>query len=88
MFYSVLALLVFEQYASSKHSGVISFFNKHFIKEGNFPNDPGSYLNKSFALRQRSDYREYIELSYDQVEPYLNKAQEFIDIVKMIINKK
>ncbi len=34
MFYSVLALLVFESYSSSKHSGVIGFFNKRFIREG------------------------------------------------------
>ena len=36
MFYSVLALLIFEPYSFSKHSGVISYFNKRFIKTGNF----------------------------------------------------
>ena len=28
MFYSVLALLIFEPYSSSKHSGVLSYFNR------------------------------------------------------------
>lgn len=32
MFYAVLALLVYEQYSSSKHSGVLSYFNRRFIK--------------------------------------------------------
>ena len=36
MFYAVLAILVYEQYTSSKHSGVLSYFNKHFIKKGIF----------------------------------------------------
>ena len=39
MFYAVLALLVYEPYSSSKHSGVISYFNKRFIKEGVFQKD-------------------------------------------------
>ena len=32
MFYAVLALLIYEPYASSKHSGVLAYFNKHFVK--------------------------------------------------------
>jgi hypothetical protein len=31
MFYAVLALLVFESFSSSKHSGVLAYFNKRFI---------------------------------------------------------
>jgi len=31
MFYSILALLIFEPYSSSKHSGVLSYFNRRFI---------------------------------------------------------
>lgn len=39
MFYAVLALLVYEPYSSSKHSGVLTYFNKRFIKEGIFAED-------------------------------------------------
>ena len=44
MFYAVLALLIFESYASSKHSGVLSYFNKRFIKGGLFPEELGQTL--------------------------------------------
>jgi len=37
MFYAVLALLVNEPYASSKHTGVLAYFNKNFIKSGLLP---------------------------------------------------
>ena len=60
MFYSVLALLVFEPYSSSKHSGVLSYFNLRFIKDGLFSEDLGRAVNKAFDLRQRGDYREQI----------------------------
>jgi hypothetical protein len=63
MFYSVLALIVFKPYSSSKHSGVLSYFNKRFIKEGVLPEELGRSINKAFELRQEGDYREYAELS-------------------------
>ena len=59
MFYSVLALLIYEPYSSSKHSGVLSYFNRHFIKKGIFEKELGRYINEAFELRQQEDYREY-----------------------------
>lgn len=78
MFYAVLALLVYEPYSSSKHSGIIGYFNKRFIKEDIFDKELGKILSKAFELRQRGDYREYIELTYEQVEPFIHKSREFI----------
>jgi uncharacterized protein (UPF0332 family) len=82
MFYSVLALLVFEPYSSSKHSGVLSYFNRRFIKNGLFSEDLGRAVNKAFDLRQRGDYREQIVLTHEQVAPFLDWANKFIDSVK------
>ena len=82
MFYSVLALLIFEPYSSSKHSGVLSYFNRRFIKDGLFPEDLGRAVNRAFDLRQRGDYREQAELTGEEVAPFLDWAQRFIDSVK------
>jgi len=82
MFYAVMALLVYEPYSSSKHSGVLSYFNRRFIKEGIFDRDLGLQLNKAFELRQRGDYREYVEMKAEQVEPYIEHAKTFLDAVK------
>ena len=85
MFYAVLALLVFEPFTSSKHSGVLAYFNKHFIKEAIFPMELGRSINQAFDLRQEGDYRECVELSYEQVEPFFVKAQEFVQKVKIFL---
>ena len=53
MFYAVLALLIYEPYASSKHSGLLAYFNKHFVKGGLFSESLGRTLNKAFELRHR-----------------------------------
>lgn len=88
MFYAVLALLIHEEYASSKHSGVIAYFNKNYIKSGLFPEDPGVFFNKAFELRQRGDYREYAELSREKIEPFLAKAAEFIGITRKLLQNR
>jgi uncharacterized protein (UPF0332 family) len=82
MFYSVLALLIFEPYSSSKHSGVLSYFNRRFIKDGILPEDLGRAVSKAFDLRQRGDYREQYEVTREEVSPFLDWAQRFIDSVK------
>ena len=82
MYYSVLALLIFESYSSSKHSGVLSYFNQRFIKGNLIPQDVGRTINRAFDLRQRGDYREYVTLSRKQAEPFLIESRRFIDTVR------
>jgi uncharacterized protein len=87
MFYSVLALLIFEPYASSKHTGVLAYFNKRFVKGGIFPETMGRSINKAFELRQRGDYREFYDLTRDQVELILVEATEFVVSIKTYLDK-
>lgn len=88
MFYSVLALLIYEPYSSSKHSGVLSYFNKHFIREKVFDKELGRNFNKAFELRQREDYREYTKLTIEQVYPLIDKAEMFVKAVKEYLIRK
>jgi len=81
MFYAILALLIFEPYSSSKHSGILGYFNRRFIKEGVFDREMGRWVNKAFELRQRVDYREYFQVTRNQAADLLAKAQEFVFIV-------
>lgn len=86
MFYAFLALLIFEPFSSSKHSGVLSYFNRVFIKGGVFPDELGRVLNKAFETRMRGDYREYFELSRSDVEMMLPKAREFVRLVRQRVD--
>ena len=87
MFYAVLALLIYEPYTSSKHSGVLAYFNKRFVKGGLFSESMGHSLNEAFELRQRGDYREYFEVTRDQVEPLLDKAAQFVVSVRTYLDE-
>lgn len=69
------------------NSGVLSFFKKQFIKEGVFPIEMGRWMNKAFELRQTGDYREYVQLTREQVEPYIGFAKSFVKKVEEFLEK-
>jgi len=82
MFYAILALLIFEKYSSSKHSGVLSYFNSRFVKTELIPRELGRAVNKAFDMRLRGDYREQVILTREQVAPFLDHAEKFIGAVR------
>lgn len=87
IFYSVLALLVDKQFVGSKHSGVISFFDKEFVNKGVFRKKFSKIFHKAFDMRGKSDYKEFVEYSYEKIEPLLLQAKEFVNEVKELIEK-
>jgi len=82
MFYAILALLIFEKFSSSKHSGVLAYFNSHFVKTGKISKELGRAVNKAFDMRMRGDYREQVILTHEQVAPFLKLADSFINAIK------
>ena len=82
MFYAILALLIFETYSSSKHSGVLSYFNSRFVKTELISRELGRAVNKAFDMRLRGDYREQVILTREQVAPFLDQAEKFIGAVR------
>ena len=79
MFYAVLALLAVRKRESSKHSGVISLFDKDYVKSGIFPKEFSKWLHHAFNLRQRSDYTAHYIPSAEEAENLLVQARSFID---------
>ncbi len=57
MFYAALALLQKISKAPSKHSGVISLFDKEFVMKGIFEKELSKDFHKAFELRQSTDYK-------------------------------
>jgi len=78
MFYCGLALLASKGLGASKHSGVLSLFNRHFVKTGDFPLEDGRHLREAFELRQGSDYREFVQITPAQVQETLANAEAFL----------
>jgi uncharacterized protein (UPF0332 family) len=73
-----LALLQKISKVPSKHSGVISLFDKEFVKKGIFEKDLSKDLHKAFELRQTIDYKIIEPIKSDRAEEIWNKAVRFV----------
>jgi len=87
MFYAVLALLQGKQLGTSKHYGVISLFDREFIKSGIFDKELSKTLHRSFELRQKGDYMEQPEITKADIDEILPKTVAFINEIKQYILK-
>jgi uncharacterized protein (UPF0332 family) len=50
-FYAVSALLILEGLSSTKHTGLRSLFNRHFVKTNKVPKDKARIFNDLFERR-------------------------------------
>ena len=89
MFYAVLALFLKTgvNVKTSKHSGVISIFDKEFVHAGRIDKNYSKMLHKMFNLREKSDYKELVVLSAKDAEDALETANEFLEGVKNFLDK-
>ncbi|OGL42433.1 MAG: hypothetical protein A2042_04605 [Candidatus Schekmanbacteria bacterium GWA2_38_11] len=88
MFYAVLALLQEKRLGTSKHIGVISLFDKEFIKTGTFKKDLSKSLHRAFELRQKGDYMEQNEVTKEDIDEMLPKTQDFINAIEKFLFKE
>ena len=90
MFYAVLALFLKTDVAlkTSKHTGVISIFDKEFVHTGKIDKHYSKILHKMFDLRQEGDYKELVALSAEDTVESVRLAKEFLRAIKDFMGKK
>jgi uncharacterized protein (UPF0332 family) len=86
-FYMVSALLFTEGLSSSKHIGVRSLFNRHWIKTKRLPVEMSQFYRDIFNLRQQGDYVDLTSFARDDVETWLEEATDFIAQISQEIEK-
>ena len=82
MFYATLALLVTIGKTSSKHIGVISFFDSEFVKKNIFPKEMSRMLHQAFDMRQEGDYQHPDNINREKATEVLNDAEEFLKAIE------
>ena len=68
-FYAVSALLARDGLSSSRHTGVRSLFNRHYVRPGKVPRELARLYNDLFERRQEGDYADFVRFQADQVRP-------------------
>lgn len=85
IFQAARALLALEGVESRKHSGVISLFNRVFVKTGRVGKRLGVILKDAKRSREMADYTELAEFSHEDAEGQISDAEFFIREVEHLI---
>lgn len=79
IFAAANALLASQGLQSRKHSGVISLFNKHFVKPGLVAKEFGKIIAQARDARELSDYADFFEAGKDETKNQIKDAERFIE---------
>jgi len=77
VFYAVSALGLKNDFATSKHAQLLSWFNKNFIKTNIIEKRFGKFYLDAFEMRQESDYDDFVEIDKNSIETKFKIALEF-----------
>jgi uncharacterized protein (UPF0332 family) len=89
MFYGILALFLKMDVTikTSKHVGVISIFDKEFIQTGKMDRYYSNLMHKMFNIRQKGDYKEFVEVPKVEAREHVKLAKEFLETIKTYVGK-
>jgi len=77
-FCAARALLATQNLDSSRHSGVISLFQEHFVRTGSVLQETARVLPRLFEKRQTTDYGDYAEATHDEVASLRVQVEGFL----------
>ena len=82
IFTAVRALLAERNIDFKKHSAVISYFRREYIKTGLFDVKFSAYIGAAFRFRNDCDYEDFIFATREEAETQYQNAVEFVEAVK------
>lgn len=88
IFHAMRAITALEGFDSSKHSGVIAYFNLNFVKTGIFQKETSKIIKNASIMREQSDYSDFFIASKQDAEEQIERAKEFIEVVEKYLKDK
>lgn len=81
VFHGLRAVTALDKFDSSKHSGVIAYFNRTYVKEGVFDKSLSKMVDTCYRLREKADYQDFFLVSHEMAEEQLEKAEKIIQML-------
>jgi len=85
-FYAVTALLLKSGLQFSRHSAVISEFNRSYVKTGKVDVSFSKFYQRLFDDRQEGDYLPTAVFEQSEVSQRLKEAQSFVETILELAN--
>ena len=87
VFHAMRAVLVYDDFDSKKHSGIIAEFRKRYIKTGVFEEKISKIIGNQFDMRAHSDYDDFYVVSKKDIEKQYAEAAYLVEKVEEYLNE-
>lgn len=87
VFHAMRAVLVFDEFDSKKHSGIISEFRKRYIKTGILSHEISKIIDMQFSARTHSDYDDFYVISKNESVNQLHEAEIMVNEIEKYLTE-
>lgn len=87
IFSSIRAVLAKDKVDFSKHSGVIAYFQREYIKTEIFDKKFSKYITTAFQIRNNCDYNDFYIVAKEDARIQYEQALELYNVVKEYLEK-
>ena len=84
IFNGIRSLLALIKLDSPKHSGIISYFDRYFVKTKIFDKKYSEIVHSAFDIRQDNDYEDFYTPNEDESERQLKECEDFLSEIEII----
>ena len=88
VFHAMRAVLALDGLDFKRHSGVLSEFQRRYVKNGVFPITYSREITKMFDVRTKSDYDDFYVVSIEDVIAQVQNAEKMIGAIKSYLREE
>lgn len=88
IFHAIRAVNALTGFDSSKHSGVIAYFNQNYVKSGIFPKELSKIIHLASENREKADYLDFFIASKEEAAKQIQRAEEFLGWIEKYLHEK
>lgn len=88
IFHCLRAVTALDNFDSSKHSGIIVFFNMHYVKTGIFDKYVSKILDRAYRWREKADYKDYEDVSEETAKEQIINAERIMAVLEPYLQKR
>ena len=78
IFHTARGLIAYDRFDSKKHSTIIAYFNRNYIKTGKIEKEYSKIISKAFKIRTDSDYKDFYLVTKEETKEQLENAEKFL----------
>ena len=76
IFHALRSVTALDGFDSTKHSGIIAYFNENYVKTGVFDKSISKLVSTAYKLREKSDYQDFYIVTKEEAAAQIDKAEQ------------